>query len=288
LTPRVSATFAAWPNGSLECYNERMQSFRGGRLFTAVALLALLAGSLLAGAAKADATTINVFYDNGGKTLTVKLSTGQTIAPGGGSVPAGSYQVLVYDQNDNMNPNFVMSGPGVSINSNLNTTGMGLDIPETFGPYTFNQGASYTVSDSNVGSSSAQSFSISGAGSGSSGGGSSGGGTSGGGTTSSGGGTSGGGGGGNTTLTSGISKMLGTVTASVSAGKAGLKLSGKTVKSLKPGRYTFKVPAHTTLLIGKTGGGTSKLTGEKIENLTKGSWFVELTSKGPKFPFSVT
>jgi hypothetical protein len=263
-----------------------MQSIRGGGLFAAVALLALLACSLLAGAAKADATTINVFYNNGGNSLTVKLSTGQTIAPGGGSVPAGSYQVLVYDQNDNMNPNFVMSGPGVSINSNLNSTGMGLDIPEMFGPYTFNQGASYSVSDSNVGSSSALSFSISAAGSGGGGSSGGGGGTGGGvGTTSTGGGASGGGGG---TVATTV-KMLGTLTASLSAsGKAGVKLSGKTVKTLKPGRYTFKVSGKGTLILGKTGGGTSKLNGSKTMTLTKGLWFVEATSKGPRFSFSVS
>jgi mucin-19 len=270
-----------------------MHSIRGRRsprLFAAAALVALLAISVAAGQARADATTINVFYNTGGNSLTVKLSTGQTIAPGGGSVPAGSYQVLVYDQNDNMNPQFVMSGPGVSINSNLNTTGMGLDIPETFGPYNFSQGASYTVSDSNVGSSSALSFSISAGGSSSSGGGSgsSGGGStsgSGGGTTSSGGGTSAGGGG----TTGTTVKMLGTLTASLSAsGKTGLKLSGKTVKSLKPGRYTFKVPAKTTLILGKTGGGTSKLTGSKTVTLTKGEYFLEATSKGPRFSFGIT
>jgi hypothetical protein len=253
------------------------------RLPAAAALIALAASGLLAGQAKADATTINVFYNNGGQSLTVKLSTGQTIAPGGGSVPAGSYQVLVYDQNDNMNPQFVMSGPGVSINSNLNTTGMGLDIPEAFGPYTFNQGASYTVSDSNIGSSSALSFSISaGSSGGSSGGGST---SSGGGTTSSGGGTAGSGGGtaGSTT------QMLGTLTASLSAsGKAGLQLSGKTVKTLKPGRYTFKVPVKKTLILGKTGGGTSKLKGSKTMTLTKGKYFLEATSKGPRFSFSVS
>jgi hypothetical protein len=271
-----------------------MHSIRGSRSprrFAVAALVALLAISVATGQARADATTINVFYNTGGNSLTVKLSTGQTIAPGGGSVPAGSYQVLVYDQNDNMNPQFVMSGPGVSINSNLNTTGMGLDIPETFGPYTFSQGASYTVSDSNVGSSSALSFSISAAGSGSSGGGSgsSGGGSTsggGGGTTSSGGGTSGGSGGGTTGTTV---KMLGTLTASLSAsGKTGLKLSGRTVKSLKPGRYTFKIPAKTTLILGKTGGGTSKLKGSKTMTLSKGEYFLEGTSKGPHFSFSVT
>ena len=175
-----------------------MHAFRGGvgpRLVASAAVLAVFASAIVAGAAKAADTTINVFYNNGGNSLTVKLSTGQTIAPGGGSVPAGSYQVLVYDQNDNMNPQFVMSGPGVSINSNLNSTGMGLDIPETFGPYNFSQGATYTVSDSNVGSSSALSFTISAAAAGSGGGGSGGGTSGGGGITSTGGGTSGGGGG---------------------------------------------------------------------------------------------
>ncbi len=256
-----------------------MQSIRGR--FCAAAVLSLVAGALVAGSARADATTINIFYNNGGQSLTVKLSTGQTIAPGGGGVPAGSYQVLVYDQNDNMNPQFVMSGPGVSINNNLNSTGMGLDIPETFGPYNFNQGATYTVSDSNLGPSSALSFSIS-AGNASSGGG--GGGTSGGGVTQTGGGTSGSGG----TTGSGV-KMLGTLTASLSAsGKAGLKLSGNTVKTLKPGRYAIKVPAKKTLIFGKTGGGTSKLTGSKTETLTKGKYFIEATSKGPKFAFSVS
>ena len=261
-----------------------MAEIRGGRwtaLFASAALIALFASAIVAGAAKADATTINVFYNTGGNSLTVKLSTGQTIAPGGGSVPAGSYQVLVYDQNDNMNPQFVMSGPGVQINSNLNTTGMGLDIPETFGPYTFNQGASYTVSDSNVGSSSALSFSISAGSGGTSGGGGS---TGGGGVTSSGGGTSGSGGSGGTAV-----KTLGTLTASLSvSGKVGLKLSGKTVKTLKPGRYTFRLPGKSTLIVGKKGGTTSKLTGSTVKTLTKGSWFLEVAAKGTRFLFSVS
>ena len=83
--------------------------------------------------------------------------------------------------------------------------------------------------------------------------------------------------------------MLGTLTASLStSGKAGLKLSGKTVKTLKPGRYTFKVSGKHTVIVGKKGGGTSKLKGSKVMTLTKGSWFVEGTSKGPRFAFSVT
>ena len=38
-----------------------------------------------------------------------------------------------------------MSGPGVAINSDLNSTGMGVDGVSTFGPYTFPASASYTV-----------------------------------------------------------------------------------------------------------------------------------------------
>src|SRR5580765_4078807 len=73
------------------------------------------------------------------------VTLGGTIIRSGGSIPAGLYTVIVYDDGYNSSPRFTMSGPGVAINSDLNSTGMGVDGVSTFGPYTFPASASYTV-----------------------------------------------------------------------------------------------------------------------------------------------
>ena len=82
----------------------------------ACAALGATAALFAAAAARADALTINVFYPTA-TSLQVKLSDG-TAVNAGSAIPAGSYQVLVYDATgDDANPNFKMSGPGVSIAS---------------------------------------------------------------------------------------------------------------------------------------------------------------------------
>src|SRR5947207_15440846 len=106
---------------------------------TVTALLALCACAVTLGASagaearSADSATLLVTYV-GTSSLQVKLGDG-TVVRAGGTIPAGSYQVLV-DDADDTNPAFTMTGPGVSISSDLNSTGMGIDRPAMFGPYT--------------------------------------------------------------------------------------------------------------------------------------------------------
>ena len=273
-------------------------SSRRGRLLVAAAALALggLAlglslGSTGAVGAPAAATTINVTYVTA-KTLQVKLSDGTTIGPGS-PLPAGSYSVLVYDDpNTYPNPNFTMNGPGVAISSNLNSTGMGLDEPATFGPFNFPVGASYNVEDTNIGASSLVTFSTTAGGSG-------GGSTSTGSTTTS-----------QTitttrttttTITSGppaALKTVGTLDGIVSsAGKPTLTFSGRAVKTLEAGRYKVKVTDHSKkvgLIVWKLGGRPVTLSGAAAVGtsthtviLGAGKTFFETSTRGPKTYFTV-
>ena len=202
------------------------------------------------------------------------------------SMPAGSYQVVV-DDPDDQNPSFNMSGPGVSglSNNNLNSSGMGIDRPAFFGPFNFQAGATYTASDSNIAGSSI-SLNVT-----------AGGGSSGGTTTGSSGVT--------TTQSTGTTKTtsgtttLATLTGTVSAaGKATLTLRGSIVRKLKAGRYKLTVadhskraglvvqklgyPAMTESAMAKTGTSTHTLT------LSSGKWFFASSAQGKKTYFSVT
>jgi hypothetical protein len=275
-----------------------MPSSRLRVLGLSACVLTLGAAALGAGAARADSTTINVFYS--ATSLSVKLSTGQAI-PSGGSIPAGSYQVLVYDANDDLNPNFTMSGPGVSISSNLNSTGMGIDLPSTFGPFNFQAGATYSVQDTNLGPSSTQTFTASSSGGGTSNGG--GGTTAGGGGTTPGGGTTSGAGGqssGHGSSSAGSMTTIGTISGSVAtSGKLALLFGGKALRTLQPGHYKITVVDHAKkagLMLGVASArkpltlsslaasGTSSHT----VNLTAGKWYFEPTARGPKTYFTVT
>jgi hypothetical protein len=268
--------------------------------------LAAVAGLLGAAPASADAITINVFYPTA-TSLQVKLSDG-TAVNAGSAIPAGSYQVLVYDATgDDANPNFKLSGPGVSIASNLNSTGMGIDYPATFGPFTFQPNASYTVSDPGIGASVSFSTSAAAGGAGAGGqtttggagaGGSTSGGTGAGGSSSSGSSAAGGsahtGGAGS----AGSLRLMGTVEATVTgSGRASLTFGGKPVKTLKAGRYTVTVADHSTtagLIIGQgakspitVSGAAAVGTGSKTVTLVAGKAFYEPTLHGPRTPFSV-
>ena len=157
---------------------------RRGRIFVAAVVLALCGLALGAGAgsleaATADNATLTITYLN---PTTLQVQTGDgTIVKSGGTIPAGSYLVLVYDPaaGGDANPNLTLNGPGVGLSSNLNSTGMGIDYPSTFGPYTFQTSSSYSVEDTNLGASSLITFNTtatataSGGGSSTSGGGSS-------------------------------------------------------------------------------------------------------------------
>src|SRR6478752_5474029 len=108
---------------------------RRRRLVPVAALLALFFGALFVGSARADGTL----------TVTYVGCTGMRVSPN--PVPAGSYSVLVYDD-DNCKANFSLSGPGVSFTSDLDSTGMGIDHPAgPFGPFNFQAGATYTARD---------------------------------------------------------------------------------------------------------------------------------------------
>src|SRR5262249_30059083 len=93
-------------------------------------------------AVRVDPTELYVNYTG---TNAVQVTVGGQVIRSGGSIPAGLYTVLVYVNGYNESPRFLMSGPSVSINDNLNSTGMGVDGVSTFGPYTFPAGATYTV-----------------------------------------------------------------------------------------------------------------------------------------------
>lgn len=199
------------------------------RLVAPVAALSLFFGAFFVGSAKADGT------------LTIRHvgCTGMSVSPN--PLPAGSHTVLVYDD-DNCNASFSLSGPGVNVSSDLNSTGMGIDHPAgPFGPFSFQAGATYTARDSNI--SASASFTTAGGGST--------GGTGGSGSTGGSGGSSGGtsGSGGKSSATSsssGNAKTLGTLLGSISAaGKATLTMGGAPVKRLKAGVYKLTVSDHS-------------------------------------------
>ena len=83
-------------------------------------------------AVAAAANELDVTYV-GSTSLTIKTDDG-TAVRSGATLPAGSYLIVVYDEND-ANPDFRINGPGISISSGLNTAmGMGNAFP--LGPFT--------------------------------------------------------------------------------------------------------------------------------------------------------
>jgi hypothetical protein len=195
--------------------------------------------------------------------------------------------MVTVDDPDFTNPKFTMSGPGVSISSDLNSTGMGIDRPATFGPYTLQTTSSYTIQDSNLGAS-AITFTTTATATAT-------GASSGGSSSTTGGGSSSGG----TTSGSTTTKLLGTLKASVSAsGKPALTLGGTTVKTLKSGRYTIAIADHSTkagFIVWKLGSHAMVLSGvaaskssSQTLTLSSGKWFFEASTRGPKTYFTVT
>jgi hypothetical protein len=266
-----------------------------GRTVVAAACIALSSFAITLGAASASvsqpqaAATLMVTYI-GTASLQVRLSDGTTVRSGT-VVPAGSYMVTV-DDPDFTTPKFTMNGPGVNISSDLDSTGMGIDRPATFGPYTLQTTSTYTIQDANLGAA-AISFTTTAtatATGGSSGGSSS---TSGG-SSSTGGSSSGG-----TTSGSTTTKLLGTLKASVStAGKPTMTFGGTTVKTLKSGRYTIAIADHSTkagFIVWKLGShamtlstvAASKSSSQTL-TLIPGKWFFEATTRGPRSYFTVT
>ena len=267
-------------------------SRRRGRLLIALAALAVSFVVPSAGVARSRADVLAVTYI-GSTSLQVRAPDGTTVRSGG-TLPAGSYQVQV-DDPDYTNPKFQISGPGVNVSDDLDSTGMGIDRPAYLGPYTFQANASYRIQDANIGASSAITFTTTAGGSTSSGGTSSGGTSSGG----SSGGTSSGGTSSSSSGSSTATKLVGTVKASVSAsGKPALSFNGKAVKTLKAGRYTVTVADHSKkagLIVWPLGKHAMTLSGaaaigssSHTVTLGAGKWFFEAFTRGPRTYFTVT
>jgi hypothetical protein len=263
-------------------------SRRRGRLLIALAALAASFVVPSAGVARSQADVLAVTYI-GSTSLQVRAPDGSTVRSGG-TLPAGSYQVQV-DDPDYTSPKFQITGPGVNVSDDLNSTGMGIDRPAYLGPYTFQANASYRIQDANIGASSAITFTTTAGGSTSSGGTTTSGGTSSAGTSS--GGTSSGG------TSSGGTKLVGTVKGSVSlTGKPALSFNGKAVKTLKAGRYTVTVVDHSRkagLIVWPLGKRSITLSGaaavgssSHTVTLGAGKWFFEALTRGPRTYFTVT
>ncbi len=256
----------------------------------ACGLLGIGAEAFVASGAEADSASIVVTYISP-VSFRVKLGDGTNVTSGA-TIPAGSYQLFVYDDSEDSSPAFSFTGPGVSINSNLNSTGMGIDSPSAFGVVTLQTSSSYRMQDTAVGASSLLTF-----------------GTTANATATVVVGTSSSGPppsatGPATTATTTIHSMplsiRGTLAGSVSAaGKPLLMLGGKPVKTLKAGRYTVSVGDHSRkagLIVGTSArhmitlskaaavGQTAKTT----VSLSAGKWFLEASIHGPKTWFRVT
>jgi hypothetical protein len=242
------------------------------------------------GAATRAVPELNVIYTSV-PSLQVKLE-GDVIRSGG-SIPAGSYMVLVYDDGDYTTPRFTMNGPGVSVNSDLNSTGMGIDAPSFFGPFTLQPSSTYRIQDSNIGASSLVTITTTAASSGSSG--SSGGST--GGSSGSSGSSSGGSSSGSSSGSG--AKLAGTLLGAVSpTGIGSLTFGGKLAKTLKAGVYKVTIvdrskkaafvlgtPAKRVITLS---GAAAVGTKSRNVTLTAGRWTFQATgAMGMKTAFTV-
>ena len=246
-----------------------------GSLLGVAALVSLCLSALGSAASGVNGLTINIMYTT--SSLQAKLSNG-TVLASGTVVPPGPYSVVVYDSIDDSNPLFTMAGPGVSVSSDLNPTGVGIEVPMTFGPFLLEASSSYSIFDANMAGGSSILFTTSATGSSASSE-----------ATSS----------GSTSSGSTAAKTLGSLALFVGAsGKPFLSLGGKPVKTLKAGRYSVIVgdssrkvgllighgSVHPTTLSGVAAVGASS----RSVNLTSGTWFYEASLRGPKIYFTVT
>jgi hypothetical protein len=240
-------------------------------------------------ASSADGLTINVTY--GSNSLQATLSNGTTLSSGA-VVPPGPYSVVVYDSGVDANPSFTVNGPGASVSSDLNPTGTQIEVPMTFGPFVLQPSSSYSISDPTIGGGATITFTTSATGSSISPNTTTT--TSSTGTTSSGSST----GASSSTLGSGVVKTLGAMALTVPAnGKPILTLSGKPVKTVKAGMYSLVVGdaskrAGAFLGVGERlitlSGVTAIGTSLRTITLTRGHWFFEASTKGPRYSFTVT
>ncbi len=295
-------------------FARRSRGLFGAGAAVGLACCALGFETTVAAAAPADSASLTITYTTP-TSLGVMLADGTPVKTGS-VVPAGSYMVYVKDDPNtgDLSPNITISGPGVSLSNNLNSSGMGIDGISSFGPYILQPSSSYSIEDSTLGASSLVTFTTTAT---SSTGGSSAGGSTGGSSGSSSGGASSAGGsssgsssnGGSSSGSSGTSssgsgsaatKVRGTLAGSVSsAGIASLTLAGKAVKTLTAGSYTLTVADHSSkdrFILEEVSAhphpitlGGSTLAGKHSETLTlkAGKWFFEPSTQGPKAYFKV-
>jgi hypothetical protein len=246
----------------------------------AVAVAAVgVAGWPGAAPARAAAAELDVTY-NSPTSLSVKIAGGAAVSSGS-TIPAGPYNVIVYDAGVDLNPHLTISGPGVSLSTDLNSTGMGIDQTAPFGPYTLQTSSTYTIEDTNAGASTLVTFTTTGSSTAAS----SSSPTSGGSVSSTGSSAS--------SASSTGSKTIGTLSVSVStSGKLTLTFRGTAIKSLKAGPYAIHVIDHSRkarVTIGSTSthavtlsGAASTGSSSRTVTFSKGKWFVEPTAHGPK------
>lgn len=262
----------------------------GGLALTAAAVLA---GG--AGAAPAANPTLQFSYVTA-DSIQGTLNGGSVGATSASAsvIPPGTYNVLVSDQNHaDPSPNFQLSGPGVELQTDLdggeNTTE---SDSETLVP-----NSTYTFEDLDAPSQTMLSFSTSSA---TSTGGVSGQTTQ---TTTPAAQSNGGGGGllgtsSTTPASSSQQATVGTLNASVAAsGKLGLSFDGRTVTTLKPGRYALKVADRSRkagfVLKGPSAGlvtaTSAAFTGTRSETLelVAGQWWFAPSAKGTRTYFIV-
>jgi hypothetical protein len=204
----------------------------------------------------------------------------------GAAVPAGSYDVQVKDDPNtgDQNPNFTLSGPGVNVVSDLNSTGMGIDGLSALGTVNLAAGSTYRMEDTHLGQSSTITFTTT--------------------ATATAGAPSSGPPSGKVISSSSSSSgstaaaLAGVLTGSVSpAGTVALTAGGKPVRSLHGGRYRVVVEDRSRtagLLIGNgsnpvtVAGPASVGKAQQTIVLSPGRWFYEPTRRGPKVLFAVT
>jgi hypothetical protein len=237
--------------------------------FAAVATLCSSAGG--SAATHVNGLTINVTYT--AQSLQAKLSNGNALSSGS-VVPPGAYSVVVYDSGDDPDPQFTMAGPGVSLASDLRPTGTAIEVPMTFGPFVLEPNASYTIDDPYFGGAPIA-FTTSATGTSASPNPSS-----------------------PFAPTAAGTKSLAALALAVTgSGKLFFTQGGKPVKALPAGRYSVIVADSTKkagLFIGRGSARPSTLSGVgavattlRTLQLTRGTWFVETSMRGPKTYFKV-
>ncbi len=176
-----------------------------------------------------------------------------------------------------------MTGPGAAVSSDLDPSGMEIEVPMMFGPFELQPSASYAIFDASMGDSAGIAFTTSATGSSITPGDKS--------PASSNGSASASGG---ATTAAKLASLALTVGAN---GKPVLTIASKPVRTLKPGKYLLVVgdlSRKAGALIGHGAAPPSTLSSaaavgasSRTLKLTAGRWYVEASKKGPKDYFTV-